>query len=71
MGNLGPKEMRMLAGGVILTLFFNSNKKGVSPRNSSTFSIRLPYLSEMMFVDISLDSVMSEIPLCGTLVRLP
>ena len=28
MGNLGPKETRMLPGGVILTLFFNTTKKG-------------------------------------------
>ena len=31
----------------------------------------LPYSREMMFVDISLDSVVSQRPLCGTLVNLP
>ena len=31
----------------------------------------LPYSREMMFVDISLDCVVSQRPLCGTLVRLP
>ena len=46
-------------------------RRALSPRNSSTFSFRLPYLSEMMFVDISLDCVVSQRPLCGTLVRLP
>ena len=29
-----------------------------------------PYSCEMMFVDISLDSVVSQRPLCGILVRL-
>ena len=46
-------------------------RRALSPRNSWTFSFRLPYLSEMMFVDISLDCVVSQRPLCGTLVRLP
>ena len=36
-----------------------------------TFSFILPYLSELMFVDNSLDSVVSQRPLCGTLVRIP
>ena len=40
-------------------------------RNSWTFSFILPYLSEMKFVDISLDCEVSQRPLCGTLVRLP
>ena len=31
----------------------------------------LPYSREMMIVDISLDCVWSQRPLCGTLVRLP
>ena len=31
----------------------------------------LPYSREMMFVDLSLDCVLSQRPLCGTLVRLP
>ena len=46
-------------------------RRALSPRNSWTFSFRLPYLSEMMFVDISLDCVVSQRPLCGTLFRLP
>ena len=53
------------------TLFSNTNKKGAESSNSWTFSFRLPYLSEMMFVDISVDCVVSQRPLCGTLVRLP
>ena len=32
-------------------------RRALSPRNSWTFSFILPYLSEMMFVDISLDCV--------------
>ena len=43
----------------------------LSPRNSWTFSFILPYFSEMMFVDNSLDCVVSQRPLCGTLVRFP
>ena len=35
-------------------------RRALSPRNYGTFSFRLPYLSEMMFVDISLDCVVSE-----------
>ena len=48
-----------------------SIRKALSPRNSWTFSFKHTYLSEMMFVDISLDCVVSQRPLCGTLVRLP
>ena len=70
-GNLGRKEMRMLAGGVILTLSFNTNKKGAESSKFLNFSFILPYLSEMMFVDISLDCVVSQRPICGTLFRLP
>ena len=46
-------------------------RRALSPRISWSFSFILPYLSEMMFVDISLDCVVSQRPLCGTLVRLP
>ena len=53
------------------TLFFNTNKKGLSPRTNWTYSFILPYLSEMIFVDISLDCEFSQRPLCGTLVRVP
>ena len=63
--------MRMLAGGVIWTLFFNTNKKCAESSKFLNFSFRNPYLSELMFVDISLDWVVSQRPLCGTLVRLP
>ena len=43
----------------------------LSPRIIWTFSFILPFLSEMMFVDISLDCVVSQRPLCGPLVTLP
>ena len=46
-------------------------RKALSPRNSWTFSYMLPYTWEMMFVGISLDCVVSQRPLCGTLFRLP
>ena len=46
-------------------------RRALSPRNSWTFSFILTYLSEMIFVDTSLDCVVSQRPLCGTLVRLP
>ena len=48
-----------------------SIRRVLSPRNSWTFSFILTYLSEMIFVDTSLDCVVSQRPLCGTLVRLP
>ena len=46
-------------------------RRGMSPRISWTFSFRLPYLSEIMFVDISHYCVVSQRPLRGTLVTLP
>ena len=46
-------------------------RRALSPRTSWTFSFILPYLSEMMIVDISLDCQLSQRPLFGTLVRLP
>ena len=46
-------------------------RRALCPRNSWTLSFILPYLSEAMFVDISLDCVVSQRPLCGTLVSLP
>ena len=46
-------------------------RRALSPRISWSFSFILPSLSEMMFVDITLDCVVSRRPLCGTLVRLP
>ena len=46
-------------------------RRALSPRISWSFSFILPYLSEMMFVDITLDCVVSQRPLCGTLVKLP
>ena len=45
--------------------------RALCPRNSWNFSFILPYLSEAMFVDISLECVVSQRPLCGTLIRLP
>ena len=45
-------------------------RRSLGPRNSWTFSFILPYLSEMMFVDNSLDCVVSQRPICGTLIRL-
>ena len=46
-------------------------RRALSPWNSWTFSFIIPYLSEMMFIDNSPDYVVSQRPLCGTLVRLP
>ena len=46
-------------------------RRTLSLRYSSTFSFNLHYLSERMFVDLSLYGVVSQRPLCGTLVRLP
>ena len=46
-------------------------RRVLRPRKSWTFSFMLPYSREMMFVDISLDPVLSQRPLCGSLVRLP
>ena len=46
-------------------------RRALCPRISWTFSFMLSYLSELMFVDISLDCQLSQRPLCGTLVRLP
>ena len=53
------------------TLFFNTNKNGAESSNFLNFSIYTPLFKWMMFVDISLDCVVSQRPLCGTLVRLP
>ena len=39
MGNLGPKETLMLAGVVILEVFFNTNKKGAESSKFLNFSI--------------------------------
>ena len=38
-------------------------RRALSPRNSWTFSFMLPYSWEMMFIDISLDCVVSQSPL--------
>ena len=46
-------------------------RRALCPRISRTFSFIPTYLSEMIFVDTSLDCVVSQRPLCGTLVRLP
>ena len=46
-------------------------RRALSPRYSWTFSFIIPYLSELMFVDNSLDCVVSQRPRCGILVRLP
>ena len=45
-------------------------RRALSLQNSRTFSFLLPYSLEMMFVDNSLDCVVSQRPLCGTLVRI-
>ena len=45
-------------------------RRALCPRISRTFSFIPTYLSEMIFVDTSLDCVVSQRPLCGTLVRL-
>ena len=46
-------------------------RRALSPRKSLPFSFMLPYSREMMIVDISLDCVVSQRPLWGSLVRLP
>ena len=46
-------------------------RRGLSPRNSRTFSFMIPYSWEMIFFDISLDCVEPQRPQCDTLVRLP
>ena len=43
----------------------------LSPRKYWTFSFMHPFSQEMMFVDNSLDCVVSQRPLCSTLVRFP
>ena len=72
MGNLGSNWKR---GCYLEVLSWTSSlipiRRALCPRNSWTFSFILPYLSEMMFVDISLDCVVSQRPLCGTLFRIP
>ena len=52
------------------TLCFITNEKGAESSKILTFSFMLPYLREMMIVDISLDCVVSQRPLWGTHVRL-
>ena len=72
MGNLGPK-----VNAVVSWRYYPGRsslipiRRGLGPRNSWSFSFILPYLSEMMFVDNSLDCVVSQRPLWGILVRLP
>ena len=46
-------------------------RRVLSPQNSWTSSFMHPYSWEMIFIDKSLDCVVSQRPLCGTLVRLP
>ena len=53
------------------TLWFITKKKGAESSKFLTFLYTLPYLSEMMFVDIALDCVVSQRTLCGTHVRVP
>ena len=48
-----------------------TKKKGTESLKILNFSFKLPYSWEIMFVDISLDCVGSQRPLCGTLIRLP
>ena len=71
MGNLGPKETWMLAGGVRLDALFNTNMKSAVSSKFLNFFIYTALFNEAMFVDISLECVVSQRPLCGTLVRLP
>ena len=66
-----PVKRLLFAGGVFLALCIIINEKGAESSKILNLSIMLPYLIEMMFVDISLDSVVYQRPLCGTLVRLP
>ena len=51
-------------------LWFITKKKGAESTKFLTFSFMLPYSREMMIVDISLDSVVSQKPLCATLIRV-
>ena len=52
------------------TLCFITNEKGAEPSKILNLLINAP-LREMMILDISLDCVVSQRPLWGTLVRLP
>ena len=53
------------------TLCFINNEKGAESFKIMKLSFMVPYSREMIFVDISLDSVEYQKPLCGILVRLP
>ena len=44
--------------------------RALSPRKSWTFSFMLPYTRDMVFFEISLDRIVSQRPLCGTLIWL-
>ena len=70
MGNLGPKGNVDVSWRCYPVRSSLTNRRALSPLNSRTFSFIHPYLIEMMFVDNSLDCVVSQRPFCGTLVRL-
>ena len=53
------------------TLCFITNEKGAESSKILNLSFMLPYSREMMIVDLSLDCVVSQRPLWGTLVRPP
>ena len=52
-------------------VWFIAKKKGTESSKFLKISFMLPYSWEMMFVDNSLDCVVSQRPLFGTLIRLP
>ena len=52
-------------------LCFITNEKGAESSKILNLFFHDPYSREMMIVDISLDCVVSQRPLWGTLVRLP
>ena len=52
-------------------LCFITNEKGNESSKIRKVFIHAPFSREMMIVDISLDCVMSQRPLYGTLVRIP
>ena len=53
------------------TLCFVTNEKGAASSKILNLFIHARLLTEMMIVDISLDCVVSQRPLCGTHIRLP
>ena len=61
----------LFALGVFLDALLYYQWKGAESSKILNLFIHAPYSREMMIVDISLDCVVSQRPLWGTLVRLP